>query len=230
MSFLINPFIFGSRAASYATLTGYDSNLQNGYQNATNTPYVTFSIWLDGDLDLSTTASLIISSGNVRFDFVRVTATRFYLDVYGYSSGGSLILQANSANIDVGTGVHLHFYADMSNSSNRGFKVEGIDKTMTWSTYTNANFNWTSTNTIRMGGLPDFTGSVYDCYLDNALVTDNTKFYNGGASVALGSSGETPSGQQPLLFFNGFENWANRGRGGDFTISGGTVTQGAARP
>jgi len=218
-----------SRASKYATLSLYDASRSGGYSSVTNNKLVTFAVWVGGDIDNAASNGIVYSTGNFTAQLIRINASNYQLAVTAYSTSGTVILQAQSTNIAVGDN-HIHFYADLSNTSNRGLFVGGSSKTITRSTYTNSDINWTSTNTVRFCGLPrDYSGSLYDVYLDNSYVSDNSRFLASSSVPAnLGAKGIKPSGQIPLLYYNGFENWRNLGRGGDFNVSSGTVTAGAS--
>jgi len=87
------------------------------------------------------------------------------------------------------------------------------------------------------GGAPDFLISEFylttpAAYFDLTNSANVQKFRSaGGAPVDLGSDGSTPTGTAPLIYMRnqvgGSPTWTtNQGTGGNFTVTGGAITDG----
>jgi len=76
------------------------------------------------------------------------------------------------------------------------------------------------------------TGIAYPTQLDLSVLSNRQKFINSGAPVNLGTTGSTPSGTAPPVFFSGsVASWnTNKATGGGFTLNSGPLTAAATNP
>lgn len=234
------------------TLNGVVATSGRG-ANQYNSPASTF----DGSADyLSSTSVTGLTAGKVAsvsfwVKFEDLTSGDTYLMTNSnrfsvYWDQGAGVLTVNGLNsgfatvLDMDTTVnpfvtnklhHVHVYFDLTNASNRGIIVDGVDVTGTVATYTNDNINFTSTAfTIGASSSPSLylNGVMSDVYFTTSYVSDNALFFDTdtGKPKYLGSQGELPTGSQPLIYLplRGDDAGNNLGSGGDFTVNSGPYT------
>ncbi len=107
-----------------------------------------------------------------------------------------------------------------------------INDTIPWAT-------GQSNYTIPDSGLPgpfdiaDFWFDPNQTPLDLTVTANRRKFISAGlAPVDLGATGATPTGTSPAVFFSGVAaSWnTNKGTGGGFTITAGSITSASSNP
>jgi hypothetical protein len=236
------------------TLTGTVARSGRG-PNQYNAPYSD----LDGSADSLSRASdptglvdgnAFTLSFNVNFDtvsapqaivsvaggyFVIQLTSSNVLSIVGYTSALAVVISATvSSAFVIGRNYQVVMSFDMSSTSKRHICINGQSSTVTYSTYNNANIDWTR-NSFRIGG-PDYVngrlGAVWfnTSYIDLSVADNLAKFVTGtgidAKPVDLGATGELPTGTSPLIYLPMYGNNAgkNYGTGGDFTVNSGPYT------
>ena len=123
--------------------------------------------------------------GNPINFYIRTTASG-NLNIKGYTSAGSLILDVSSPNgaIAVGSQHQVTCSFDLTNTSNRWMKIDGVEVTPSWDTYTNGLINFTNTSSRTDIGVSNTTGkyigNMGEFYLDAnyMTLTDSENFWN----------------------------------------------------
>jgi hypothetical protein len=236
------------------TLTGTVARSGRG-PNQYNAPYSD----LDGTADYLSRASdptglvdgnAFTLSFNVNFDtvsapqaivsvaggyFVIQLTSSNVLSIVGYTSALAVVISATvSSAFVIGRNYQVVMSFDMSSTSKRHICINGQSSTVTYSTYNNANIDWTR-NSFRIGG-PDYVngrlGAVWfnTSYIDLSVADNLAKFVTGtgidAKPVDPGATGELPTGTSPIIYLPMYGNNAgkNYGTGGDFTVNSGPYT------
>lgn len=235
MSFLINPYAYGGQAAymarfdasTYLEHSGSPTGVVDGKE-------FTVAFWL-ANYDNTADGGIMQVGGELEVYFQRVSSSTARLRIFGYS-GATIKLSAQSTSVismPLGTTpMHFAISINMASTGQREVYIDGVSKPMTWDTYVNSTLGFEGSMSIMIDGAKKLIADVYDFWYDDArisLSSNISKFYNAGISPSLGADGSTPTGTPPLVYLNGYDNFANRGTGGDFTLTG-TITQGAAAP
>ena len=181
----------------------------------------------------------IEDSGNLKFVIRFSNGGSFgYLTVIGQQSGAATnVLQLG----DTDTKVYLNKWhsiqisMDLSDTSKRHVFIDGEEITgLTYSTYTNTNIDFTTSDYAI--GAPagifnrQFDGDLSDVWFDTSFMdlTSDNPFYDSetGKPKYLGASGELPTGSSPLIYtpLRAGDAGNNLGIGGDFTVNSGPYT------
>ena len=106
---------------------------------------------------------------------------------------------------------HLLVSCDVSDTAKRHAYIDGVEETMTWTTYDNTEIDWTRASYSigsETGGATPYGGCMSEFYLaleyiDLSAASNLAKFINAsGKPVDLGSDGSTPTGNAPLFYLN----------------------------
>lgn len=141
----------------------------------------------------------------------------------------------SDATISTGVWTHFHLCVNTASSSDTKLYVNGVEDTSLVETaltgtidmaYTGDRFTVGANSSGTAANF--FNGSMAELWINDSLVTDNSKFYSGGGPVDLGTNGEIPTGASPCHYFssNGSgSSWLNMGTAGgtapSFTVNGG---------
>lgn len=237
--FVLDPYRFATAVcsqyttANVAAWTGTQFPSRNSaITGLADSKIFTVSFWLQEPA---------VVAGEVFLDFTNNSSThRFRIQVAasgqvqldGYNSSAVNIFQVNtSASISDTNWHHYFIAADLNDSANRVFYVDGTPVTVTWGLYDNDTIDFSPT-TPRMWwgqniptGTLSFSGALAEFWLDDTYTTNVSKFYCGGRPADLGADGSLPTGSSPALYLsrNGSGNsWLidSSGNGNDFTASG----------
>lgn len=171
------------------------------------------------------------------------------VSIFGYESGGANVrLAARTSALDaitVDEWNHVLIAFDLTNSSNRGFYINGEAVTVSpWITYTNAVIAYeqlpANTNAIGANAHQSYSvklnGDLADVYFDTVYqdITDSAvreKFIRNGRPVKRDSDGGYLGANIPKVWLSGrTDDWhTNKGTGGGFTENG-TLTTSANLP
>ena len=152
------------------------------------------------------------------------------------TSGGVTLSHANATALTAGSVYHVILSVDMSDTGKRHFYINDVsDDRFSTGSYNDRNIPYSLTTASSVGSAFDGSAKtkaqVYDLYVNNAYIdlsieANRRKFITADAKPAvMGSNGQNPTGSQPLIYFNGFNRFTNRGTAGSFTQYG-TLTQG----
>lgn len=173
------------------------------------------------------------------FNLYRNAAT-VYLDISN-TAGAQIVSLATSSTVTAASGWnHIAIALDMATPTAYLY-VNGVDAktqtTLTAGTLELTPDNWRFGNDLG-GANTALNANVADFYMAFEYLALNAnigKFYSGGKPVNLGTTGATPTGTQPIVFFRHVTGAAasdfgtNQGSGGDFTITG-TLTEATTSP
>lgn len=204
----------------------------------------TLSCWYKRDV-ASTLDTLIMankSDGNFRIR-VQLRADNL-LRMAAWNSANANILEAvGSVDVSDTTNWHHVFIGiDLANSSNRHLTFDAtVDASVTWTTYSNDNFDWTSADrwgiaAENVAGANNLVGGMSEIWFDQTYLptTDVTKFRQAstGGTLDLGDNGTRPTGTQPLLYFRTASPGAetNSGSGGAWVERGVVDAYGSSPP
>ena len=138
---------------------------------------------------------------------------------------------------------HFILSVDMSDTGKRHIYIDGVDSSPAWGVYLNENLihsrsNWwigTFRGLLDANVLDGDMAEFYftNEYIDLSVALNREKFIKNGKPVLLGGDGSTPTGTQPLIYFNGnaaaWNAGTNAGSGGNFTMTG-AVTDSTNEP
>lgn len=215
-------------------------NRSGGISGASDNKLLLLSHWVKCDTK-SSNGRIINQGGDIYILHKVLTGTQNFQFLIYNTSGIVINCYWSSTSLSTDTWYHFLFSVDMSDSGKRFLYINDTDYTssITWAIYNNVNFEWSDTSgTISIGGNPgQIYHTFYGClsefymtneYLDISVEANRRKFINdSGAPVDLGSDGSTPTGTQPLLYFNNpASTWyVNKGSGGSFAEeAGATIT------
>jgi len=152
----------------------------------------------------------------------------------GYNGAGNTTVNYVPGSLfSADTWYHILISFDLSDSGKRHVYLDDSDlsTTVTWSIYTDGNLGWGTYSSWDIGSRQDYTNYTFaGClsevyltneYLDLSVEANRRKFIDAsGKPVNLGSDGSTPTGTQPLLYFNNpAATWnVNKGSGGAFSF------------
>lgn len=198
----------------------------------------TFHCVFNADLNSGMCIAGFGDGANLRFRVV--TAASGVINLYAANAAGTNILTASlpSGSYAIGRNIVLTASVDLSDTSKRGVCVNGSPVSVTWTTYTDANIDFT-TSWYYFGQSDGngvwFNGRLGDVffdtkYIDLSVPANLAKFVTGTGIDAkpadLGANGEKPFGTAPLIYLPMYGNNAgkNYGTGGDFTVNSGPFT------
>jgi hypothetical protein len=215
---------FGFRSAAFTGLP--DSGL------------FTLSVWLrpdDGDGSKRYILGVYGSDGSdLRFLLYRNTGNK--IEIEGYDSAGSQLLGAvSNTSLNVASGwTHVLITFDLSDNAKRHIYFDGTeDASVTWSPYSSGNIDFAATSPFCTVGVDaigffPFNGAMSEFWADNVYLNDPTKFISGGAPISLGSTGQTPNGSSPAVYYSrsgSGNSWATDSSGNSNTLTvSGTLT------
>lgn len=221
-------------------LDGSTEYLSRGSLSASDSKEITLCISYKPDA--ITSARYLVSStasGSWRFVFSHTGDASW--SIFAKNSSDTTILYASvNTTITIGDQYVILISADLTNSSNRAFYINGVSQTVSWYTYTNSNIDFSNMDSNVIGAAAtDFSAKIDGCmgnlYLTNEYVdfTDESnrlKFVDAfGYPIELDQAIEDGDIPNPLVYMK-FDDpdalGTNLGTGGDFTVNG-TVTQGA---
>lgn len=203
----------------------------------------TVSVWIKSAAASDATSPLILSNGD------SAANNRFYVSKFGDESARISALQSGGASaIVMGSRAkpfadhawhHLLASWDTSDAASCLLYLDDADETNIISR-TNANIDYTRGATAihaRYDGAFAFAGDVAELWfdavnIDLSVEANRRKFIKAdGTPTNLGSTGNKPTGSQPLLYMRGgAANWGtNKGSGGDFTVTG-TFADASTKP
>lgn len=175
----------------------------------------------------------IVTSGNRRLIFGH-DATN--VRIYGYSSGGSVVLNWHSgAALSLNTLHHIFISIDLSNSSKRSVYIDGASVLGTWNQYSDTNIQL-SANTVSFGNTYSYSemqgkrGEFYFTteYIDFSQEANRLKFRDAfGNPVDLRPQIAAGTLPNPAIYmrFDPANFGKNDGTGGDFVVNG-TIADG----
>ncbi len=179
--------------------------------------------------------------GGASTSFFEVLRNAGKIQIIGTNAAGSVILKLQSTGTyAAGSGWH-HVLSSWDLAAGLGtLYVDGVDvKDAAATILTNDTLDYTQTNwwTFRRhGGTATLNGALAELllrmgtYIDFTVLANREKFMKGGKPVNLGSDGSTAVGAVPQVFHHldvgeAVADFAtNRGSGGNYTISGGSLT------
>ena len=228
----------GGYTATAVVFDGTNDYLNRGADLSSNADAKTFifSAWVN--LQAAATNRLYITANSrlhIRFD----NTGQLLLTAANTAGTNILVATVTSPTVSTSAWTHIAVAIDLANSANRSVYIGGTLATVTWTTYTNANIDFTDTDHyIGSSAAPAVSLNAYIAeyylafgqYLD--LSTNLTKFRtSGNKPVSLGSNGATPTGSQPSIYLAGTASTfaTNKGAGGGFTVTG-TLTDAPSAP
>jgi len=148
------------------------------------------------------------------------------------NSANSTIMKVSSSEVlTLGKSYSFTISFDLTNTSNRHVKVNGVDAVVTWNNYVDDNIELTNATALYYlsDGASPFNGSIGEFYLNTAytnLATSNPFWdsdLNKPVSVrkVIEDTGVTPLIALPIM---GNDAGNNLGTGGDFTVNSGPFT------
>lgn len=169
---------------------------------------------------------------------INLQDTKKYLNVVASNPAGTQLLSASAGNTGTGyaDGNWHHFIIswDLSSSSLRHVYIDdAIPGGTTWPTYTNANIDYTRSETTigRNGTTTDpFTGGLSDflfspTYIDLSVELNRRRF------ITPGGKPRKRSNSGAIWLTGTTASWpTNKGTGEGFTVNGGTLTTSANLP
>jgi hypothetical protein len=208
----------------------------------TNTKVGAVSFWFRATANDANT--FFIFSDNLAFFFLRRNTTGvIQLIISDGISFNPINVATTSTVFTAANGSWHHYLAswNVAASPNVTIYVDGaLDTNATPSTATQLDYagtDWFLPNNGQPmdGDIADFwfdTGIAFASQLDLSVLANRQKFINGGNAVNLGTSGQTPSGTSPPVFFSGtVAAWnTNKGSGGGFTLNSGPLTAASSNP
>lgn len=234
----VKAFGVTNRAVNFNGTTTYLTR-GAGLTGAADSKLCTFSYWINS----STTGTQIITGNTAVGGGVATNGTRVVLasgtrqpSFVGHNSAGTIIINftADSALPDDGEWHHVICSIDMDDQSKVKMFVDGVEQTLTFSTFTGGStidFTYADWSVgANTDGSTKITGSLADVWfkpgtwLDLSSQTVRGKFRNTrGSPVYLGVTGNSPTGSAPILFLSGDATaWhTNKGTGEGFTLNGG---------
>jgi hypothetical protein len=227
-----------TRSPNMARFDGSDYlRRASGLTGAADGKQFTLSFWIGDNYDNSVSRSVFSlgdassSSSGVYVRLVK-SSTSFKIQVTDEYSSFSTLKGESTSTVATGSRRHIMIAIDKTSTAKRKVYIDGSPHTMTWTDYDNVNLFLTGQcyvgNAAQVSS--PFSGDFYDVWYDDAYYDPATyisSFYNAGVPVNLGSHGQKPTGNSPLIYLNGYNKFTNRGTGGDFTLTG-ALTQGAS--
>lgn len=225
------------------TSGGFQFNATSALTGSVDGKQITLSTWFqatDASLDASTMHIFISTDSSTGHFGIRVY--RGGDDTIGlllYNAAGTLIFNMNTSDAVYFAGmswVNILMSADLL-AGTAFLYINDVAKTVI-GTNTNDTISFTrDTNLLPGVGGSKCTGNYADFWLnpgfmDFSVTANRRKFIDGsGNAVSLGSTGQTPTGSTPLVFFTGATSaaWNNVGTGGAFTQTG-TPTDSGTNP
>lgn len=226
--FINSPYSFGSGyranavlfdgANTYLRRTADLTDISDGKEG-------TISFWFKLT---SLTSGYIVyqNSGRFRVDYNSSTGA---VRVLARGTTGTTILSIATTSSTFATGTWYHFLASWNMAGNKYIYISNSADLAT-TTFTNSTIDYT-TGGLYIGSSDTvsdlFAGSLAELwfdpsYLDISDSNNRALFISSNKPVSLGSTGELPTGSQPLLYLNG--NAANieinAGTGGNFSTNG----------
>lgn len=175
------------------------------------------------------------TAGGALRGMIQVTSGNFFR-VDFYNSAGSVILSATASSDAINstsTTYAIHFSVDLTNTSNRSLYINGVAATVTWTTYTNANMNFSA---ARSGFGADWGaswsggqlgGSLGSFYLNNAYVDFTQEsnrllfadIFNQSTNIPSAITAATIANPLIFMLFDPASKGTNSGTGGNYTDS-----------
>lgn len=177
------------------------------------------------------------SAGNIAFLVSFDTAATGALYITGRNSSGTIILSATVSNVFAdGVQYSVQISVDLNNSANRSIYVNGVARTVTWDTYTNAFIELAFGGEVWVGrgaGANAINGRLSEFYFSTEYVdfsqeANRLKFRDAfGNPVNLTQQIEAAAIPTPAIYmrFPPTAFGTNSGTGGNFTVNG-TITDG----
>lgn len=180
-----------------------------------------------------------VSSTSVTYTLYQTDNTNIYFTVYidngsvtitGLNSSATTILQAvadsGADSLEKYTWNHVLVSIDLANTSNRSIYVNDIARSVTWTTYTNANIDFTRTQHAigaQPGGGQAVNGRLAHVYLDYTYrdlsnSTNRRLFITADLKPASGQAALNPILYLPMD--DPTTAHVNSGTGGNFTLNG----------
>lgn len=207
-----------------------------GLTGASDSKSVTFSFWVN----LSSDENKVILAGASALNGatqrgVAIVLQSGFIEVGGWNSAGTVILDQKSSVLPLGRWVHVLGSFDLSNAARKHLYIDDVSD-LTSLTFTDDTIDFTIAD-WGIGAMPNASlkldGPIADLwfapgvYLDLSNVSNRRKFVTATRGpVSLGSDGSVPTGSAPLVFMSGtLSSWhTNKGAGGGFTLTGGLVS------
>jgi len=163
------------------------------------------------------------------------------IQIQGRDSSGTTVLEANTTTTAITATApgYVQMCLDLANSSNRFVYINGIAQSVTWSTFTNTNIDFSGIQKVRIGANSLTTPASYidgklsefyltTDYIDFSQEANRLKFRDDfGNPCELQSQIDAGTIPNPAVYmrFDPANQGKNYGTGGDFTKSG-TITDG----
>jgi hypothetical protein len=176
------------------------------------------------------------TAGNIAFFVSFDTAATGALYLTGRNSSGTVILDATVSNVfSDGVQYYVQISVDLNNSANRSIYVNGVARTVTWTTYTNDFIQLAFGGQVWIGRGPAnaINGRLSEFYFSTGYVdftqeANRLKFIDAfGNPVNLTQQIEALAIPNPAIYmrFPPTAFGTNSGTGGNFTVNG-TITDG----
>lgn len=185
----------------------------------------TVSFWVKPDAGY---AAVRIITAFADFPVFQVDRTSGVIDIYATDSSGNPVLQTALAPAADSIWTHFLISMDLSDPDKRHCYTNGVlvpTNAITWTTYSNANINWSrpsynaSVGAANAGGFY-FPGCISEpwfaiSYLDLSVQANREFFIKAGQPQDPSGCGITPK----FYFHDVYSNWGhNSGSLGDFTV------------
>jgi hypothetical protein len=194
----------------------------------------TFAFWFNNDILNQRPICGFGASGYGGAIQIDVNSSSYGIQFTAYSTGNSLIADFRVGfNPDLATNKwhHCVITFDLSDTSKRDIRINGVAQSVTYSTYTDGTINWASNvfEVAKAGG-SYFDGGISDFWFDDSYIdlSSSNPFYDTSTSKPknLSGDGSTPTGSSPIIYLplRGDDAGNNKGTGGDFTVNSGPFT------
>ena len=189
----------------------------------------TFSFWFNSDILNQRPICGFGASGYAGSIQIDVNSSSVGIQLLAYSTGNSLLADFRvgfSTALATNKWHHCVITFDLSDTSKRDIRINGVAQSVTYSTYTDGTINWAS-NAFRIAesGSSYFDGGISDFWFDDSYIdlSSSNPFYDTSTSKPknLGGDGSTPTGSSPLVYLPLRANNPdiNKGTGGNFSGS-----------
>jgi hypothetical protein len=189
----------------------------------------TFSFWFNSDILNQRPICGFGASGYTGSIQIDVDSSSLGIQLLAYNTSNSLVADFRvgfSTALATNKWHHCVITFDLSDTSKRDIRINGVAQSVTYSTYTDGTINWAS-NAFRIGesGSSYFDGGISDFWFDDSYIdlSSSNPFYDTSTSKPknLGGDGSTPTGSSPLVYLPLRANNPdiNKGTGGNFSGS-----------
>jgi len=191
---------------------GTNDYIQKGanYTGASPSKLISGSVWLD---PTNTTGGRLLICRGAGFNVLAITLGGGAFQIQAQPTGGTgniLNVTGSAGTVPNGSWTNVLFCFDMSDTAKRFIVANGVSKTLTVTTYTDAAIAFDEAAQINIGsdqsGTNQYNGCMaefwvaYGVYIDFSNAANVAKFYSGtGKPVNLGIDGSAPTGTPPIM-------------------------------